>query len=631
MGFSASKLKFTRIDIRAWLAFLLGAIGFVLALSYIEVRREPALSLDLYLWILAGKVTLIALFVGLIYGIGGNLPFSTGAPDEPRPEPGLSQWIGLLAVGVIILYLRNAHSIMVPVLFTEDGTWSAELINRGFFNMLFNAKADYFVFGNILFLGLAQLTNGVFFGHNLTYLPHFVSLFSTLFYAAIAVVPVVLLREVLRIEARLLLWLLVLLVPLGDSSYEVLGRLSNIGFAFIFLASCLLIWRHYSLHEGSRKQIIATDAMLFLCANTNPLCYPLILFAFAAEAWQHRQKSNIPTGIAWIRGYFSNFRIQSAFVLLSILFITGVWILLRDKVGSGSAHEGVFDKNSLIEAVCARVLLCPFVFPFYSHLSKIFGVGMSLVFFVGFFILVKRSKREKNLFIFSGALLAYATILTVWSRPVLTQLLHNFQSTFPDRYYFGLTLLVYLLVAAPLSACFGSANGSWRRAIGNLLAGILVGLYAGSASYLFEFTAPRFFWLPTAGFHDEVKKTYQKGVGKPGSSETMYEVALPPAPWSARFPADYVLATVLGVRSLPPTLGTPAQIVEITRRYNGKVVYQKPAGRGREDGLFYVMGGVRSWITDIKWLKQNNLSSADVIEISSEEFSVISDSGQIVK
>jgi hypothetical protein len=61
------------------------------------------------------------------------------------------------------------------------------------------------------------------------------------------------------------------------------------------------------------------------------------------------------------------------------------------------------------------------------------------------------------------------------------------------------------------------------------------------------------------------------------------------------------------------------------------VVCQKPAGRGREDGWFYVSGGVRSWIPDGNWLKQKNLSPADVIEITSDEFDAIPDSGAEVK
>jgi hypothetical protein len=61
------------------------------------------------------------------------------------------------------------------------------------------------------------------------------------------------------------------------------------------------------------------------------------------------------------------------------------------------------------------------------------------------------------------------------------------------------------------------------------------------------------------------------------------------------------------------------------------VVRQTPAGRGREDGWFYVSDGARSWIPDGNWLKQKNLSSADVIEIRSEEFAAIPDSGEPVK
>jgi len=72
------------------------------------------------------------------------------------------------------------------------------------------------------------------------------------------------------------------------------------------------------------------------------------------------------------------------------------------------------------------------------------------------------------------------------------------------------------------------------------------------------------------------------------------------------------------------------QLNDVAHKYDEKVVH-KTAGRGREDGWFYVTGGVRSWIPDGSWLKQKNLSTADVIEITSEDFDAIPDSGVPVK
>jgi hypothetical protein len=211
-------------------------------------------------------------------------------------------------------------------------------------------------------------------------------------------------------------------------------------------------------------------------------------------------------------------------------------------------------------------------------------------------------------------------------------MLDHYRHSFPDRYYVGFTLFVYLVISSALSAGFGADKRSWKRIGSNTLAGGLIALYVGNTAFLFEFSEPRYSYLSKVTFLEEVKKAYERA----GPNAVRYNVALHPAPWITHFPADYVTATVLGVRSPPLAIANhqskvPMQLSEVARSYDGKVVRQTPAGRGREDGWFYVSGGVRSWIPDSNWLKQKNLSLADVIEIRSEEFAAIPDSGEPVK
>lgn len=61
----------------------------------------------------------------------------------------------------------------------------------------------------------------------------------------------------------------------------------------------------------------------------------------------------------------------------------------------------------------------------------------------------------------------------------------------------------------------------------------------------------------------------------------------------------------------------------IAKKYDGKVVHQPTANRGREDGLFIVKDGKRNWITDAGWLAKNNYDPGAIIEISSDEFNAI--------
>ena len=599
-----------------------------------EMVPVHSFSLSVFLWTAGGKLAAIAVVLSIMYGLSRNLPFSLGLSDEPRPEPGLSSWVGFLAVGVIVLYLRNAHSLFVPVLYAEDGAWGAGLINRGFVDMMLNARSDYFVFGNVLLMAFSQLCNVAFFGHNISYLPHFVSLIATLFYAALAVAPVVLLRDVLRIEARLLLWLLVLLVPLGNSSYEVLGRLVNIGYVFQFIAFCLLVWRHYSLNARCRSHIVATDAMLFLCANTNPLCYPLIACYFCIEAWHYWKTAGYPKSVFWLAQQFNRFTTRSAIVLLVSLFLTGLWMLLR-------AKSEIFRSESIIlsnlpEMIIARIFVYSIIFPAYSQFSNGKSALLLLSGTIVIIWLLMGARRERIVLTSAGCVLIYSAILAVKARPVLTTMLDHYITSSPDRYYFGLTIFVNLVLVSALSAGFRDAKTTWRKVGANALAGGLVGLYLGNGAFVFEFDKPRFEWLPTRSFYDEMKEAYEDG-GEGGTYAMTYKVALHPSPWVANFPADYVITSVNGSHYTPKAVVDSLQSfvpamrpADFALKYDGKVVH-KTAGRGREDGLFYVSDGARSLIADVSWLQQRKLSPSEVVEISEEEFAAIRDSGVSLK
>ena len=41
----------------------------------------------------------------------------------------------LLVTGLCIIYARTAYAVLDPVMYTEDGTWTASLIYNGFLNI----------------------------------------------------------------------------------------------------------------------------------------------------------------------------------------------------------------------------------------------------------------------------------------------------------------------------------------------------------------------------------------------------------------------------------------------------------------------------------------------------------------
>lgn len=59
------------------------------------------------------------------------------------------------------------------------------------------------------------------------------------------------------------------------------------------------------------------------------------------------------------------------------------------------------------------------------------------------------------------------------------------------------------------------------------------------------------------------------------------------------------------------------------RKYDGMIVHQPDAGRGKDDGWFLVKDGKRRWITEAEWLEPNGYRAEDVIYITSQEFKAI--------
>ena len=71
------------------------------------------------------------------------------------------------------------------------------------------------------------------------------------------------------------------------------------------------------------------------------------------------------------------------------------------------------------------------------------------------------------------------------------------------------------------------------------------------------------------------------------------------------------------------TAAEAPRVSAATQKYEGKIVRQPPANRGKDDGWYLVQNGKRRWIVDGAWLARNGRNPSSVIEISSEEFAAI--------
>lgn len=78
----------------------------------------------------------------------------------------------------------------------------------------------------------------------------------------------------------------------------------------------------------------------------------------------------------------------------------------------------------------------------------------------------------------------------------------------------------------------------------------------------------------------------------------------------------------------------PSAIVaspEVAHKYEGMLIRQAPANRGKEDGWFYVKEGRRQWVLSSEWLERNGFSAKDVVEVSSEIFYSIPENSAVLR
>ncbi|MFM7244003.1 MAG: hypothetical protein ACKO40_07485 [Planctomycetaceae bacterium] len=422
-------------------------------------------------------------------------------------------FLASVAAGVVLLYLRDPHSLLVPTLYTEDGVWMARLFNAGFWHTLIHAKGGetpYFVTLNILLLQAAKTLNAACFGESLANLPRFVSALAMTFYATLALLVVRLLRRWLSPAAGCLLWALVIFMPLGGSSFEVLGRVSNIGYGMLCLCACLLVWRR-TADRGRPGAIMAADAGLLLCATTNPLCYPVILADYACRGW--RLWTSREGVVATVRQSAAGL---SAAALGTVLAASVVAMTQLEPRPTEYLLDAP-DTDELIETVVARPILYPLAFPWYRRLDE------------------------------STAVAGYASLATVATRPGLTCVLDHYRTTLLDRYYYGTSLVVVVAVCVAASAGLRGVVPVRRRVAAAVLATLLV-TYASHLGDLVEFRSSRWHDPPLESFASAVASA---AAVAPADADRV-RVPLHPRPWRARFPATNVRATLMAV--MPDTV-----------------------------------------------------------------------------
>jgi hypothetical protein len=382
----------------------------------------------------------------------------------------------LFLFGVAFLFLRNPDPIFNPIVYAEDGTWIALGLREGWGEALWSAREDYFVFLNILLLFISTCIATTVGNGTIENLPYAIAFVSFSFFSAFGILVFATLKSVSSTIFATLGFVLSLMIPLGISQNEIIGRIIQVGFFAPAIAAMLFFWRT-QYQEDWKKYAI--DIAIILSAGTNPVVFVLAFFYY-------------------LRVYFSA-RFSFVWVLKHNLFSIALLSILAiatfSRMKGSSAIPDNFVLSNLFEASISRSILYPLIFPWYRQFSDFSSLGFFLLFVLIVFIALRTSTNSeaKELTYSVITTTIIYLVLTFLMRRGLTGFLNHYQTTFPDRYFMGINVLVLLLVVLCIAQLVSNHK---TRLLGVFLSVGIVLVYGLNYSQIFEWKASK---LPLRG------------------------------------------------------------------------------------------------------------------------------------
>ena len=361
------------------------------------------------------------------------------------------QFLAAAAAATLILCARAPVAYVAPLLFAEDRAWSSKLVTDGFWQTAFHAREDYCILGNTLLVWAGMQACTWLCDGDVFALPRCLSVTAYACVGAAMSLPILLLRRQLPPILLATAWLLACFLPLGIhsdswSGFEVLGRVANVGYVFLF-AAFVLVW-HRNANVRTGREAVPVDAGLYLCAATNPFCLAML----PATGWPYARRflrERTPL-TAIVR--------EPSFVSLCVLAVACLLAMGMPKPRSPHFEEPsppvAFD--GAVEMSLARGLLYPVVWPVYGQLTTPRTLAAAATLAVALVCLGQR--RHRPLYAGALAVIALVSAVLVACRGELAFFLHDYDSTFPDRYFYGhnlVAMLVLVVFAADVTERLG--------------------------------------------------------------------------------------------------------------------------------------------------------------------------------
>lgn len=452
-----------------------------------------------------------------------------------------AEYLLLFVLGMMLLFLRSTYNLTIPSVYAEDGAWMSEIICGGAFRTAFFVRPDYPVLGNVLLLQLALWVNELLFGLDISCYPLVVAAIQYAFYSMAALLPVMLMKDELPKWMTRAFWLSMLLLPMGESQPEILGKISNTGYLFYFIAFCLVYHRVFHRERLSVAKLTTIDALLFICCGTHEGCYLLVGLGFFLNVWLEMRGMERSAGLGdkvktWLGRAHNRMWIVlgvccCALACFDLFVLTGA-----------QDYQGMEKPGKEIVEFLVREFLFSFIWPVYSRLNT--GSALLLlcaaVAVLIYTFAVSDSRQRMGLACCVTATLLYGLITLIGRGGMLLQYCKNFTGSFPDRYYYGCNVMANLTTIY-CAACLLKTQKRRRRMLGTAVAMLLMLPLVFNGENLIDNDENNFVSVsvhPTPFFECIA-------AAQPDETKQNYTIDIAYSPWQMTVPKEYILASIV--------------------------------------------------------------------------------------
>lgn len=384
----------------------------------------------------------------------------------------LLSWFSIVLLGAFIFYLRYPYAYEAANFYAEDGTvFMYNILKEGPIVAAFSLFNGYLIIGQYIVAEIGLLIN-LLFGSGFETAPKAIAVASYLFWGFVCSLPYLLFRKKMGIVLSLLTFILLTIVPMGGYDYAVIGTIGNLKFAFLFIASMLIVYRNQKDLVKTWWQFLLVDTAILLCVLTNIVSIALLPFML----WRY-----IATIKSWakVKDLVKNLSFQH-YSLIGILLVSSIYLIFVYLRGIPKM-PGYLDEPIIIESlvnILSRGSIYGILFPVNALLNNM----IVLIFIVGIIITSLLNKHRAVLVFFGLAILVNVLGFTL-NRPGITHLFKTYAiDGGPGLFFYGGTMIFVFGLMFALSDWFMSQKYSSKIIISLAIIGyaLLVAPAAGS-------------------------------------------------------------------------------------------------------------------------------------------------------